>query len=41
VWAGRLKPVVDEVFALADYPAALRRMLAGEGFGKILVEIDG
>jgi NADPH:quinone reductase-like Zn-dependent oxidoreductase len=39
VWAGRLKPVVDAVFPLAEYPAALQRMLSGEGFGKILVKV--
>jgi NADPH:quinone reductase-like Zn-dependent oxidoreductase len=39
VWAGRIKPVVDHVFPLADYPAALARMMAGEAFGKILVQV--
>ena len=39
VWAGRIKPVVDRVFPLADYPAALARMMAGEAFGKILVQV--
>jgi NADPH:quinone reductase-like Zn-dependent oxidoreductase len=39
VWAGKVRPVVDQVFPLADYPAALARMLAGEGFGKILVQV--
>ncbi len=39
VWAGKIKPVVDQVFPLADYPAALARMMAGEGFGKILVQV--
>jgi NADPH:quinone reductase-like Zn-dependent oxidoreductase len=39
VWAGRLKPVVDQVYPLAEYPAALARMLAGDNFGKILLEI--
>ncbi len=40
VWAGRLKPVVDQVFPLADYPAALGRMLAGDSFGKLLLKIS-
>ncbi len=40
VWAGRIKPVVDQVFPLAEYPAALARMMAGEGFGKILVQVS-
>ncbi len=39
VWAGKLRPVVDEVFPLAGYPQALARMLNGEGFGKILLSI--
>ena len=40
VWAGKIKPVVDQVFPLADYPAALAHMLTGEGFGKILVQVS-
>jgi NADPH:quinone reductase-like Zn-dependent oxidoreductase len=39
VWTGKLKPVVDSVFPLADYPSALARMLNGEGFGKIVVHV--
>ena len=39
VWAGTIQPVVDQVFPLAEYPAALARMMAGEGFGKILVQV--
>ena len=39
VWAGKVKPVVDRVFPLAEYPAALARMMAGEGFGKILIQV--
>lgn len=39
VFAGRLVPVVDSVFPLAHYPAALARLLAGEAFGKILVQV--
>ncbi len=39
VFAGRLKPVVDEVFPLSEYPQALRRMLSGENFGKILLKV--
>ena len=39
VWAGKVKPVVDRIFPLAEYPAALARMMAGEGFGKILVQV--
>jgi NADPH:quinone reductase-like Zn-dependent oxidoreductase len=39
VWAGKLTPVVDRIFPLADYPAALARLTSGEGFGKILVRV--
>jgi len=39
VWAGRLKPVVDSVFQLADYPDALQRMMSGEAIGKILLQV--
>ena len=39
VWAGKVKPVVDRLFPLAEYPAALARMMAGEGFGKILIQV--
>lgn len=39
VFAGRLKPVVDSVYPLAHYGDALARLLAGEAFGKILVQV--
>ena len=39
VWAGRVKPIIDRIYPLADYPAALAYLLAGEGFGKILVRV--
>jgi NADPH:quinone reductase-like Zn-dependent oxidoreductase len=39
VWAGKLRPIVDEIFPLAQYPQALQRMLNGQGFGKILLSI--
>jgi NADPH:quinone reductase-like Zn-dependent oxidoreductase len=39
VWSGKLKPVIDGTFRLADYPAALERMMSGENFGKILVQV--
>ena len=35
----QLKPVVDEVFALADAEKALRKMDAGKQFGKIVLAI--
>ena len=40
VFAGRLKPVVDRVFPLAEAGAALRRMEEGAQFGKIVLRID-
>jgi NADPH:quinone reductase-like Zn-dependent oxidoreductase len=39
VWAGKLRPIVDQIFPLADYPAALARLLSGGGFGKVLVQV--
>lgn len=39
VFAGKLPPVVDSVYPLAEYPTALARMMANEHFGKILVEV--
>ncbi len=39
VFAGRLKPVIDRIFPLPQYPDALARMLAGDAFGKILVQV--
>lgn len=39
IFTGRLKPVIDRVFPLPHYPDALARMLAGDAFGKILVQV--
>jgi putative PIG3 family NAD(P)H quinone oxidoreductase len=39
VEGGRLKPVIDSTFALADAAAAHARMEAGEHFGKIVLEV--
>jgi zinc-binding alcohol dehydrogenase/oxidoreductase len=36
----QIKPVVDEVFALADAEQALRRMDAGQQFGKIVLAVE-
>jgi NADPH:quinone reductase-like Zn-dependent oxidoreductase len=39
VFAGKLDPVVDSVYPLADYRSALEHMLGAGQFGKILVEV--
>jgi NADPH:quinone reductase-like Zn-dependent oxidoreductase len=39
VEGGRLKPVIDSVFPLAEAAAAHARMEAGEHIGKIVLEI--
>ena len=36
---GALKPVIDSVYAMDDYPKALARLEAAEQFGKIVVDI--
>jgi putative PIG3 family NAD(P)H quinone oxidoreductase len=41
VAAGRLKPVIDQTFTLAEAPAAHARMEAGEHIGKIVLVIGG
>ena len=38
--AGRLEPVVDTVFPLADARKAYERMASGAGFGKIVLRVD-
>ncbi|MEO0440823.1 MAG: zinc-binding dehydrogenase, partial [Pseudomonadota bacterium] len=40
VEAGRLKPVMDESFPLADAAKAHARMEAGDHIGKIILTID-
>jgi NADPH:quinone reductase-like Zn-dependent oxidoreductase len=37
--AGRLRPVVDRVFPLADGRAAYEYLAAGKQFGKVVVRI--
>jgi NADPH:quinone reductase-like Zn-dependent oxidoreductase len=41
VAAGRLKPIIDSVFPLADAAEAHRRMESSEHVGKIVLEVDG
>jgi NADPH:quinone reductase-like Zn-dependent oxidoreductase len=36
--AGRVRPVIDSVFAWTELPAALRKLRAGEHFGKIALQ---
>ncbi len=38
--AGRLRPVIDSVFAMADFRQAMERLVAGDMFGKIVIEIN-
>ena len=38
--AGRIEPVVDTVFPLADARKAYERMASGAGFGKIVLRVD-
>ena len=40
VEAGKLKPVIDRVFAFADAPAAHARMEAGDHVGKIVLTME-
>ncbi|MDL2718087.1 MAG: zinc-binding dehydrogenase [Acidobacteriota bacterium] len=40
VSAGRLEPVVDSVFPLADVRKAYERMASGDGFGKIVLKVS-
>ena len=39
VVSGRLKPIIDSTFPLADAAAAHARMEAGEHVGKIVLEV--
>ncbi len=39
VFADRLVPLVDSVFPLARYPEALARLLSGDAFGKIVIQV--
>ena len=39
LWKGRLKPVIDKVFPLAEGRAAFERMAAGAQFGKIVITV--
>jgi NADPH:quinone reductase-like Zn-dependent oxidoreductase len=39
--AGRLRPLVDHVFPLAEARAAHERLEAGDQFGKIVLQIPG
>lgn len=39
--SGRLAPVTDRIFPLAEAAEAHRRMEAGRHVGKILLKIDG
>jgi len=40
VFQGKLLPVVDSVFPMQDFRRAMEHMLAGDMFGKILIEVN-
>lgn len=40
VFQGRLRPVIDSVFAMEDFRQAMERLVAGDMFGKIVIEIN-
>jgi NADPH:quinone reductase-like Zn-dependent oxidoreductase len=39
IYAGRLKPVLDQTFPLAEARAAQQRMESGQQLGKITLQI--
>ncbi len=39
VFAGKLNPIVDSVYPMSDFCAAIARMMADEQFGKIVIKI--
>jgi NADPH:quinone reductase-like Zn-dependent oxidoreductase len=39
VFAGKLNPVIDSIFTMADFSNAMARMMSNEQFGKILIEV--
>ena len=41
LFEGKFTPVIDSVRPLDEYPAALARMVAGEHFGKIVIDVIG
>jgi NADPH:quinone reductase-like Zn-dependent oxidoreductase len=40
VFKGKLHPIIDSTFSLADAPKAQERLWAGESFGKIVLDMD-
>jgi NADPH:quinone reductase-like Zn-dependent oxidoreductase len=39
VFAGKLDPIVDQVYPLADFRTAIARMMDNQQFGKILLQV--
>jgi NADPH:quinone reductase-like Zn-dependent oxidoreductase len=39
VVGGRIDPMIDRVFPLAEVPTALARLEAGDQFGKIVIRV--
>ena len=40
LFAGKLQPVIDSVWPLTQYRQALEHMLAGDHFGKIVIDVQ-
>ncbi len=40
VFQSRLRPVIDAIFPITNFRAAMERLIAGEMFGKIVIEIN-
>ncbi|HKO86186.1 MAG TPA: zinc-binding dehydrogenase, partial [Actinomycetota bacterium] len=39
--AGRLRPLVDRTFPLAEVPEAIRHLVEGHGRGKVVITVTG
>ena len=37
---GKVKPLVDSVFAFEDVPKAYERLMTGRATGKVVVKVD-
>jgi NADPH:quinone reductase-like Zn-dependent oxidoreductase len=39
--AGRLRPLVDRTYPLAEVPEAIRHLVEGHGRGKVVITVTG